>query len=293
MPELPEVQTTVSGLNRAVTGLVINDVWTEYNSPYYHGGDTIKDPTYFKYFKKTIKGSKVTGVTRRAKNILIHLSNNHTILIHMKMTGHVMYGNYNKKDPFNKHIRLIFYLSNGKTMELCDTRKFAKVTLLPSATMHETAHLKDLGPEPLEKDFTFKVFKKVINKKSTGKIKLVLMDQSVVAGIGNIYADESLHRASIHPESLVENIPEKSLKELYKAILSTLKMGIDFGGDSMSDYRNIDGERGKFQEKHMAYRRTGKPCLKMIGKIKCRGEIERTVVRGRGTHFCRTHQVEY
>ena len=102
MPELPEVQTTVSGLNRVTTGLVITDVWTEYNSPYYHGKDSIKDPEYFKYFKKTIKNSKITGVTRRAKNILIHLSNGHTILIHMKMTGHVMYGNYNRKDPFNQ-----------------------------------------------------------------------------------------------------------------------------------------------------------------------------------------------
>jgi formamidopyrimidine-DNA glycosylase len=111
MPELPEVQTTVSGLNRVATGLVITDVWTEYNSPYYHGKDSIKDPEYFKYFKKTIKNSKITSVTRRAKNILIHLSNGHTILIHMKMTGHVMYGNYNRKDPFNQYIRLIFYLS--------------------------------------------------------------------------------------------------------------------------------------------------------------------------------------
>lgn len=289
MPELPEVQTTVSGLNRAVTGLLIKDVWTEYNSPYFHGSDTIKDPKFFKYFKKQITGAKITSVTRRAKNILIHLSNDFTILVHMKMTGHVMYGNYNKKDPSNKHIRLIFYLSNGKTMELCDTRKFAKVTLIPTLTMHETVHLKGIGPEPLEKKFTFEVFKKVINKKSTGKIKLVLMDQSVIAGIGNIYADESLHRASIHPESIVKNIPEKSLKELYKAIISTLKMGIDFGGDSMSDYRNIDGERGRFQEKHMAYRRTGKPCL-FKG---CGGKIERMVVGGRGTHFCRTHQVKY
>ncbi len=289
MPELPEVQTTVSGLNRAVTGLLINDVWTEYNSSYFHGSDTIKDPKFFKYFKKQITGAKITSVTRRAKNILIHLSNNFTILVHMKMTGHVMYGNYNKKDPFNKHIRLIFYLSNGKTMELCDTRKFAKVTLIPTHTMHETVHLKGIGPEPLEKKFTFEVFKKVISKKSTGKIKLVLMDQSVIAGIGNIYADESLHRASIHPESIVKNIREKSLKELYKAIISTLKMGIDFGGDSMSDYRNIDGERGRFQEKHMAYRRTGKPCL-FKG---CGGKIERMVVGGRGTHFCKVHQEKY
>lgn len=288
MPELPEVQTTVSGLNRVVTGLVITDVWTEYNSPYYHGKDSIKDPEYFKYFKKTIKNSKVTGVTRRAKNILIHLSNDHTILIHMKMTGHVMYGNYNKKDPFNQYIRLIFYLSNGKTMELCDTRKFAKVTLLPSKIMHETVHLKGIGPEPLEKDFTFKVFKEQIYKKPNGKIKIVLLDQTIIAGIGNIYSDESLWRAGIHPESIVNKIPEEKLKELYKAIQKTLSMGIDFGGDSMSDYRNIDGERGKFQEKHMAYRRNKQPCLKKG----CGGKIIRIVVGGRGTHLCDTHQIK-
>ena len=287
MPELPEVQTTVSGLNRVLSGLVIVDAWTEYNSPYFHGGDTIKDPEYFKYFKKTIKGAKILNVTRRAKNILIHLSNEHTILIHMKMTGHVMYGNYNRKDPFNRFIRFIITLSNGKTMELCDTRKFAKVTLLPTKTMHETVHLKGIGPEPLEKAFTFSIFKNQINKKKTGKIKLVLMDQTVIAGIGNIYADESLWRAGIHPETLVKNVSEAKLKELYKAIQSTLAMGIDFGGDSMSDYRNIDGERGKFQEKHRAYRKTGTPCQKKG----CKGIITRIVVGGRGTHYCNVHQV--
>jgi formamidopyrimidine-DNA glycosylase len=288
MPELPEVQTTVSGLNRVLSGLVVTDVWTEYNSPYFHGGDTIKDPDYFKYFKKTIRGAKILSVTRRAKNILIHLSNKNTILIHMKMTGHVMYGDYNRQDPFNRFIRFIITLSNGKTMELCDTRKFAKVTLLPSDTMHETVHLKGIGPEPLEKAFTFSVFKNQINRKVTGKIKLVLMDQTVIAGIGNIYADESLWRAGIHPETLVKKVNDSKLKELYKAIQSTLKMGIDFGGDSMSDYRNINGERGQFQEKHRAYRKTGTPCQKKG----CKGTITRMVVGGRGTHYCNMHQIK-
>lgn len=288
MPELPEVQTTVSGLNRVLSGLVITDVWTEYNSPYFHGGDTIKDPEYFKYFKKTIKGAEILNVTRRAKNILIHLSNGHTILIHMKMTGHVMYGNYNRKDPFNRFIRFIITLSNGKTMELCDTRKFAKVTLLPTPTMHETVHLKGIGPEPLEKAFTFLIFKNQINKKETGKIKLVLMDQTVIAGIGNIYADESLWRAGIHPETLVKKVNDSKLRELYQAIQLTLKMGIDFGGDSMSDYRNIDGERGQFQEKHRAYRKTGTKCQKKG----CKGIITRMVVGGRGTHYCNVHQIK-
>ena len=286
MPELPEVQTTASGLDRVIRGLVITDIWTEYNSPYFHGSDTIKDPKYFKYFKKTIKGAKITHVTRRAKNVLIHLSNSHTILIHMKMTGHVMYGNYNRKDPFNRFIRLIFYLSNGKTMELCDTRKFAKVTVMPTETMHETVHLKGIGPEPLEKSFTFSVFENQLNKKSQGKIKIALLDQTIIAGIGNIYSDESLWRAGIHPEELVKNISDKKLKALYKAIRTTLSKGIDFGGDSMSDYRNIHGERGEFQEQHRAYRKTGTAC----SKPKCKGEIVRIVVGGRGTHFCSVHQ---
>lgn len=288
MPELPEVQTTVSGLDRKIRGLVITDVWTEYNSPYFHGGDTIKDPEYFKYFKKLVTRAKIKNVTRRAKNILIHLSNDYTILIHMKMTGHVMYGNYNRKDPFNRFIRLIFYLSNGKTMELCDTRKFAKVTLLPSKTMHETIHLKGIGPEPLEKEFTFDIFKKQLNIRPQYKIKLALLDQTLIAGIGNIYSDESLWRSGIHPETLVRKIDDSKLRELYKAIRNTLSMGIDFGGDSMSDYRNIDGERGKFQEKHMAYKRKGEKCLKKG----CKGKIVRIVVGGRGTHYCDVHQIK-
>jgi len=304
MPELPEVQTTVMGLNRVLRGLVIKDVWTEYDSPHFHGSDTIKDPEYFKYFKKKIVGTKITNVTRRAKNILVHLSNGYTILIHMKMTGHIMYGNYNKKDPFNRFIRLIFYLSNGETMELCDTRKFAKVTLIETKNMHDSVHLKGIGHEPLEKGFSFSIFKNQLSKKSQGKIKTVLMDQSVIAGIGNIYADESLWRAGIHPEELVRNILDKKntanrgldkkseiksnskLKNLFRAIKTVLQKGIDFGGDSMSDYRNIHGERGKFQEQHRAYRKTGKKC----SKPKCKGIITRIVVGGRGTHFCNIHQ---
>ncbi len=290
MPELPEVQTTVRGLDEHIRGLIIDDVWTEYNSPYFHGSDNIKDPEYFKYFKKTVRGAKILTVTRRAKNILIHLSCGHTILIHMKMTGHVMYGDYNRKDPYNRFIRLIFYLSNGKTMELCDTRKFAKVTLLPTETMYETVHLRDIGPEPLLPAFTFKVFKECLATKPRGKIKLVLMDQSVIAGIGNIYADESLWRAGIHPETQVSILLKKKHSEklsgLYKVIRTTLSRGIDFGGDSMSDYRNIHGERGKFQEEHRAYRKTGTKC----SKKECGGVITRIVVGTRSTHFCNVHQ---
>lgn len=286
MPELPEVQTTASGLDHFVRKLSILDVWTDYNSPYYKGADNIKDPKYFSYFKKAVKGKVILNVTRRAKNVLIHLSGNLTIIVHMKMTGHLLYGDYNKSDPYNRFIHLIFYLSNGKNIELCDTRKFAKVAVTPTDTLHLSSHLKDIGPEPLEKSFTFSKFLERINLKIKNKIKPTLTDQFVVTGIGNIYADESLWRAGIHPEELVKNIPAEKMKKLFTAIKETLAKGIDFGGDSMSDYRNIHGERGKFQEQHKAYQRKGEKCL----KPGCKGFIVRTVVAGRGTHFCEVHQ---
>lgn len=293
MPELPEVQTTVLGLRKYVIGKKITNIWTEYKSDYHKGKDNIKDKGFFEFFKQHVIGTKIIGAERKAKNILIRLSNNHTILIHMKMTGHLMYGEYsfNKTwkpikegplcDPFNRFIRLVFTLSNKHHLVLCDMRKFAKVTIFKSST-----HLENIGPEPLDKNFTFSLFKKQIQKKPRGKIKTVLMDQSIIAGIGNIYSDEALWRSDIHPESITTNIPDDKLKKLYSAIKKVLNDGIDFGGDSMSDYRNILGERGKFQEKHRAYRKTKTIC----SKKGCGGIIERKIVGTRSAHFCSKHQ---
>jgi len=303
MPELPEVQTTVNGLKKHVIGLIIEDIWTNYNSPYFKGSETIKDPAYFKHFKKEVLNKKILSADRRAKNILINLSGGKTILIHMKMTGHLLYGSYrfdqkNKpdpwvpiepeglKDPFNKRVRLMFTFNNGKNLALSDTRKFAKVTLIDSNKADQSIHLADIGPEPLEKSFTYDRFIERLDLRPHGKIKQVLTDQSIVAGIGNIYADESLWRTEIHPTEKVENIDAKQLEKLFKAIKSTLSHGIDFGGDSMSDYRNITGEKGKFQEQHRAYQRTGEKC----SKPGCNGTIIRIVVGGRATHYCNKHQ---
>jgi formamidopyrimidine-DNA glycosylase len=286
MPELPEVQTTASGLDNVVRNLVITDIWTDYDSPFFKGSETIKDPLYFKVFKKKVRGKKILHVSRRAKNVLINLSGNLTILVHMKMTGHLLYGDYDRSDPFNRFIHFILYLSNGKNIELSDARKFAKVTLVETDKLHLSTHLKDVGPEPLEKSFTFEKFKERIYLRKSGKIKPVLTDQTIMAGVGNIYADESLWRAGIHPEEIVQKITAAKLKKLYEALRSTLSRGIDFGGDSMSDYRNIHGKRGKFQDEHKAYRKMGKKCL----KPGCKGFITRIVVAGRGTHFCPVHQ---
>ncbi|MDO8565549.1 MAG: DNA-formamidopyrimidine glycosylase [bacterium] len=285
MPELPEVQTTVDGLNRTVKGRTIRAVSTTYNSPHYHSKEEIKNPLFFKIFRKKVIGQKILKAERRAKNILIHLNNKHTILIHMKMTGYFFY-NPPKDASF---IRLKFNLDNGKELVLSDMRKFAKITLVPTKEIHESVHLKTLGPEPLHDNFQFPIFNFQLHKKPKGKIKSVLMDQTLIAGIGNIYSDEILWRAGVHPLSVVAKIPEKNFKEMFKAMKEVLKKGIDFGGDSMSDYRNIKGEKGKFQEHHRAYQRKGKKC----DKKGCKGIIARIVVATRSAHFCPIHQKLY
>jgi len=319
MPELPEVHTTVEGLKETVIGLTISDVWTNYKSLYPPYKNQIKNPSFFNKFKKEVIGTTITSAERRHKNILIHLSSGKTILIHMKMTGHLLYGHYiqtkdgntksqapkNKQwknatwkphpaereslhDPFNRHLRLVFTFSNNKQLVLSDMRKFAKVTLLDTPTLHESDELSPLGPEPLEKTFTFKVFQERILKKPTAPIKTVLMDQTIIAGIGNIYSDEILFMAGVHPESIPKNIPEEKLQDIFSHIKPTLKKGIRFGGDSTSDYRDITGSKGSFQGKHNAYRKTGEVCSKNDG-----GEIVRKVVRGRSAHFCSKHQTKY
>ncbi len=309
MPELPEVETTVRGLQKYAVGKTVVDCWTDYNSAFHKDKENIKDPRYFVSFKKKLVGAKIIGADRRAKNILIHLSNGYTLLIHMKMTGHVLYGKYtfDKKkkkdpwtpatdsgplaDPFNRFIHFVITL-DGHHLVLSDMRKFAKVTLVETSLLDSSLHTAHLGPEPLTKSFDLKKFIERLSKNTKmskmpeGPIKSALMDQELIAGIGNIYSDEILWRASVHPESRFSAIPTKQISLMFTAMKETLKKGIDFGGDSMSDYRNLDGERGKFQEHHEAYRRTGKPCRKKG----CKGTIVRKVIRGRSGHFCDTHQ---
>jgi len=289
MPELPEVQITVNGLNKTVRGRKIVEVWTSYNSSFYKNKEEIKNPAFFKKFASKVVGQKIRKVERRAKNVLIHLSprlgsgqaGGDTIIVHMKMTGHFVYDR-----PNTQFVRLDFKLDNKKHLVLSDMRKFAKVTLVKTSELEKSLHLEHLGPEPLEKNFQFGIFNFQLHKKRRGKIKQVLMDQTLIAGIGNIYSDEILWKAGIHPLSVIDKIPGKNLRSAFKAMKEVLKKGIQFGGDSMSDYRNIKGEKGKFQDYHHAYQRTGKPC----GKSGCRDKIKRMVIGARSAHFCPTHQ---
>lgn len=307
MPELPEVHTTATILNKLLPRLTIREVWSGYNSPFHRGKKNIKDLSYFADFKKAVVGRSIQSVTRRGKNVLINLNNRTTIVIHMKMTGHLLYGKYSPlgkgakgvvvwraldpgplQDPFNAHIRLVFTLSNGKHLAFSDLRKFAKVHLVPTDDV-ETVELAHLGPEPLEPHFNFKVFNERLNTRPRGKIKPVLMDQKVIAGIGNIYSDEMLWLSSIHPLSLVHAIPLSQRKKLFSSLKKVLSQGIDFSGDSTSDYRNPYGEPAPFQHAHRAYRRTGSPC----SARGCKGTIRRLKVGGRSAHFCDKHQKLY
>lgn len=281
MPELPEVQTTVNGLNKTVKGRKIIDVLTTYNSPFYKNKEEIKNPAYFRKFKKKVIGQKILKAERRAKNILIHLSSGETILIHMKMTGHLVYDR-----PDYPFVRLDFKLDNGKRLVLSDMRKFAKVTLVETRGLEKSLHLEHLGPEPLEKNFQFPIFKFQIHKKPKGGIKQVLMDQSIIAGIGNIYSDEILWRGGVHPLSRPGKIPEENLRAMFKATKETLRKGINLGGDSMSDYRNINGEKGQFQDHHHAYQKHKTGC----SKKGCLGVLEKLRIGGRSAHFCPKHQ---
>lgn len=299
MPELPEVHTTVTGLQKVLPSLSITDLWSDMWSASSLAKNTIKDRGYFSYFKKYTLNQEVVSVRRRAKNVLIDLKNGFTIIIHMKMTGHLMVGKWKVEhgrwipkdrngplaDPYNRHIHVMFELSDGQQLAFCDSRKFGTIVVEKTDTLH-TERFAHLGPEPLETGFTQSYFKKRLMKSPTRAIKTVLMDQSIIAGIGNIYSDEMLHRAHILPTRATKSLRDSDIKALFEAMKKVLKKGIDFGGDSTSDYRNIDGKRGSFHENHLVYRRTKEECLEQ----KCGGIIERQIIGGRSAHFCRKCQ---
>ena len=322
MPELPEVQTTVDGLIQVLPEKKIVGVWSEYDSPTYAGKNQIKNRKYFADFEKQVTGKKFIGAERRGKNVLIHLSGNKTIVVHMKMTGHLLFGKYKKVnggskfklpkrlpeevaekwkdekwvpnesansplwDTWNRHIRLVFTLSNKKHLVLSDVRKFAKVLVLDSNNLDTDPELGKLGPNPLK--LTFSQFLKRIGSRKSGQIKQVLMDQKVLAGIGNIYSDEALWEVDIHPASKINRIPEAKYGELFEALKKVLRKGIKFSGDSTSDYRRPDGKKGEFQKKHNVYGRKKEKCPRNDG-----GEIAVTKVGGRTAHFCPKHQKRY
>jgi formamidopyrimidine-DNA glycosylase len=285
MPELPEVETIVTELKTKVLKRTFVGLWTD-------SGKIIKKPG-LKDFKKQIKGKKILNVWRRGKNIIFDLSGKKKLLIHQKLTGHLLFGKWifkNKKweslknsplskDPANGFIRLMFFLDKEKMLALSDLRKFAKVELWEEKDLLTSKNFSLLGPEPLEKSFSFEKFKKTILK-SKGKIKQVLMDQNIIVGIGNIYSDEILFAARINPLRKVEELKGSELKMIYMEMKRILKKAIKVKGESFSDFRTLFGEKGGFDPFRKVYRRDGEKCFF------CKNIIKKIKIGGRSSRFC-------
>jgi formamidopyrimidine-DNA glycosylase len=296
MPELPEVELTARGLDASIRGATIADVWTDYRSDFALGKEDIKDPAHFALLRRRVRGRKILRVERRAKNILIRLDGDLTILVHMKMTGHFLVGRFARDrkankwiapegpmrdDPYNRHVRFALVLDDGRVAALSDMRRFAKIALV-AGDPHVTAHLADLGPEPLDAAFTFPVFKTRLLRRGAKAIKAALLDQSSFVGVGNIYSDEALWRAGIHPESRAADVDDAKLRALWRAVREVLARGVYIDDDPTAEYRRTDGLKSSFALPRRAYRRTGLPCQRKG----CPGKIERRVVNGRSAHFC-------
>ena len=286
MPELPEVETIVRGLQERVLFRTFFDVWTDFSR-------IVKKPKKFGQFKKEIKQRKIQRIWRRGKNILFDLSGEKTLLIHQKLTGHLLVGywildnGYWKpknhgplEEKINTYIHLLFTLDNGQMLALSDLRKFAKVEFWDKKELINSKEFKELGPDPLEKNFTLKRFKEAILKKKKGKIKQVLMDQTVIAGIGNIYSDETLWEAKVSPFKEIKQLKDKEIKKIYDAMRRILEKAIRLKGASVVDFRDVKGRKGRFDRVINVYRREGKLCPR------CEAKIEREKIGGRSTHFC-------
>jgi len=258
-------------------------VWSDWHK-------MVKRPKGFEVFKKELKGKKILRVWRRAKNVVFELSDGYSLLIHMKMTGHLLVGKWKLEkgifkaaepgpiqESINGYLHIIFFLDDGRMIALSDMRKFAKVELVKTEDLQK--EFEGLGPEPLEKSFTFEKFATLFFKKR-GRVKQVIMKPEFIAGVGNIYASEALWWAKIHPAKDVSQLSRKELTSLYEAIKKVLSLGVEFGGNSFSDYRDVDGKKGKFEGAKKVYQREGEKCYR------CKSTIVRKVVGARSAFYC-------
>lgn len=264
MPELPEVETIKVSLTKKVINQKILKI--EVLSPKSFIGDV-----------KRIEDSKVVSIQRRAKILSLTLENGLSLMIHLKMSGQLILNG-----DTTKSTRVIIFFENGDKLLFNDQRKFGWVKVI---TSNELQSVNDkLGPEPLEKDFSYDVFKKQISKRKNTPIKVALLDQELISGIGNIYACEATFISKIDPRRKVITLNEKELKKLHISIVEVLQKGVNLGGSSSVHYVDIDGKRGTFLQEAFVYKREYTPC-----KI-CGTTLEKLKLGGRGTVFCPTCQ---
>jgi|SRR5579872_186896 len=272
MPELPEVETVVRGLRASLPGKTILDVRLGKT-------DFIDDPVAL---GERLPGSRILSITRLGKFIAIDLVPAGTqpdaaehlyLVIHLGMTGQLM--TRLASDPIPPHTHVFFGLDDGRELRYTDVRRFGRILLVPESKI--AMFRERLGAEPLE--ITLKEFCARLGSRGA-RVKALLLDQRILGGVGNIYADESLFRARIHPARIARNLTHAQLAALHQSVRKILTTAIRLRGSSVSDYVDSDGNRGEFQFRHRVYQREGKPC------VRCREKICRVIVAGRSSHFC-------
>jgi len=288
MPELPEVETVAQGLRAYVVGKTITAL-------------TIHEQKKFKgttsEIKKFVLKKKVTSIERKAKWLILHLSSGYSFVIHLKMTGQLLYQtkkNHTWQPKFlgghtmgqeqthlpNSHTRVEFDLSDHSKLFFQDMRKFGYVELYSAIELEKYFLEKDLGLEPLDKNFTLDYFTSQLKSHGATTIKAVLLNQSLIAGIGNIYADDTCWQAKVKPTRKVKTLTLTEQKALHQACSKILTEAIKLGGTSFSHYYQVDGKLGSYWNKRKVYDRTGEPCQR------CKTIIKKTRCAGRGTHYC-------
>lgn len=282
MPELPEVETVRSGLAKLLPGKVIKTVSFDW-------------PKGFPNAKTDVDvfmvGAAVTTVRRRAKVLLIDLSTDYTLVCHLKMTGQYVYrgdevfGAGHPSDSLigdlpDKSTRITIMFADNTRLYFNDQRKFGWMRLMPTVQVPELDFFKKVGPEPLADNFTDKMFIQRLQRRKNTSIKAALLDQTVIAGVGNIYADESLWGAKIYPATKVIDVPSAKLKLLYTELRYVLNLAIQKGGSTNKNYVNAEGKRGSYMDFARVFRREHLPCPR------CGTDIEKSRVAGRGTHTC-------
>ncbi len=298
MPELPEVQTIVSDLDQKIKGFEIAGFWTDWKK-------SIKMP--MANFKKEIIGRKIEKIGRKGKNIIFHLSGGRVMLIHLKMTGHLLVKipiekileakNFGEKikyqrDKFfdekvNQYIRHKWPLKKGKknlVLEFSDLRKFGKIRLIEKKNLENDKELSKIGVDPLSKEFTLKNLKEIFSAKSKMGVRNILMEQSLISGIGNIYVSEIMFEAGVAPQRKAGSLDEKEILDIHKNIIEILKKAVKMRGTSDSDYRDTAGKAGSFQKLLKVYNREKEKCQN------CQSEIKRIKINQRSAYYCENCQ---
>lgn len=269
MPELPEVETVRRTLKALITGKQIEHVTVRLPR-------IIQRPDDIQAFANLLAGHTIMDIERRGK-FLRFILDGLVMVSHLRMEGR--YGLFLQDDVLDKHTHVVFHFTDGTELRYHDVRQFGTMHLFQTGEDLQLQPLAKLGQEPLDPSFTLERFKEIVSSKST-RIKPLLLNQEYIVGIGNIYVDESLHMAGIHPETGAKALSDEQLEQLHQAIVSTLTEAVAAGGSSVKSYVNGQGESGTFQQQLLIYGRKDQPCAT------CGTMIEKTVVAGRGTHYC-------